>query len=130
MLGAAPEDETSSTMRENQEGGLGILTEGFEGKLDDGDELAVMDSKTRRRQPACAAPGAANGGTFDIDERGGVRPWRGGPFLGGGTTSRGGGGRINGGSRWWRITLTVSELKQGNRRRGDVILMGDLKEMT
>jgi hypothetical protein len=53
-------------MRGNQEGGTGILTEGFDGRLDDGDELAAMDSKTQRRQPACAVPGAANNGTFVI----------------------------------------------------------------
>jgi hypothetical protein len=32
--------------------------------------------------------------------------------------------------RWWRITSMVSELKWGNRRWGDIVLMGDLKEMT
>jgi hypothetical protein len=30
--------------------------------------------------------------------------------------------------RWWRISSMISELKQGNRRKHDVILMGDLKE--
>jgi hypothetical protein len=30
----------------------------------------------------------------------------------------------------WRITSTVSELKRGNRRRGDIVLLGDLEEMT
>jgi hypothetical protein len=33
-------------------------------------------------------------------------------------------------SLWWRITSMISELKQGNRRQHDVVLMGDLKEMT
>jgi hypothetical protein len=90
-LRATLEHETSSVMRENQEGGPGILTEGFDGRLNDGDELATMDSKTRWRQPVCAAPGAANGGTFGIDERGGARPRRGGPFIGGRTVTQVGG---------------------------------------
>jgi hypothetical protein len=51
----------------------------------------AMDSKTRQRQLACAAPGAANGGTFGIDEHRGARLRHGGPFLGGGTMRRGGG---------------------------------------
>jgi hypothetical protein len=78
-------------MRENQEGGPRILTEGFNGRLDDRDEIMAMDSKTRQRQLACVAPGAANGGTFGIDERRGARLRHGGPFLGGGTMRRGGG---------------------------------------
>jgi hypothetical protein len=58
-------------MRENQEGGPRILTEGFDGRLNDGDKLKEMDSKTRQRQTACTAPGAANSGTFGIDKCGG-----------------------------------------------------------
>jgi hypothetical protein len=47
-LGAAPEDGTSPVMRGNLEGGPGILTEGFDGRLDDGDELAAV-MKWRRQ---------------------------------------------------------------------------------
>jgi hypothetical protein len=39
-------------------------------------------------------------------------------------------GRINGGSWWWRITSTILELKQGSRRWGGVVLMGELKGTT
>jgi hypothetical protein len=42
VLGAAPVGETSPVMRGNKEGGLWILTEGFDGRLDDEDGLAAM----------------------------------------------------------------------------------------
>jgi hypothetical protein len=44
VLEAAPVGETSPTMRGNTEGGLEILTEGFDGRLDDRNGLAAMDS--------------------------------------------------------------------------------------
>jgi hypothetical protein len=43
-LEAAPVGETSSAMRGNTEGGLEILVEGFNGRLDGGNGLVVVDS--------------------------------------------------------------------------------------
>jgi hypothetical protein len=44
MLEAAPVGETSPVIRGNTEGGLGILTEGFNGRLDCKNVLAAVDS--------------------------------------------------------------------------------------
>jgi hypothetical protein len=68
-------------------------------------------------------------GTCGENQCGEMRPGCGGPFIGGGTTSRGA-GRINGSGWWWRITSMVLELKQEKRRRGDVALMGERKGVT
>jgi hypothetical protein len=56
-FGATPVGGASPAVREIQEEGLGILTDGFNGRSRGGDELAMVGNKTRRREPACAAPG-------------------------------------------------------------------------
>jgi hypothetical protein len=50
----------------------------------------MVGNKTRRRQPACVIPRADMAELVVKSESGEARPRRGGPFIGGGTTSRGG----------------------------------------